>query len=206
MASTGSAASAEPIAPRKHKEKEDEALRHFEQSLLKGCRKGQAEVIHKLVDLKVSPLCTGSDGRTPLHEGAAGGSFDVCRLLLRLGADVNSRDLSLSAPLHLAAEAGSEKVVELLLDAQADVYLRDDLRRTPMDIAASHGDHAIGELIQEQAVRQKAQWMKEVRSSAAMSASIFIGVMLLAFILNRIFGDAVFGLLGGYRVEHEETL
>eukprot|EP00971_Amphidinium_carterae_P275955 5475622-Amphidinium_carterae.1 len=51
-----------------------------------------SEVIHKMMELKVSPNCSMEDGRTPLHEGAAAGSPGVCEVLLQLRADVNACD------------------------------------------------------------------------------------------------------------------
>ena len=64
-------------------------------------------------------------GRTPLHFAASLGHGEVTAVLLRAGANVNTRDgVQWWTPLQHAAAAGDVKVVHLLLHAKAVVNLK----------------------------------------------------------------------------------
>jgi ankyrin repeat protein len=58
--------------------------------------------------------------------------YDIARLLINYGVDVNSKDDDLRTPLHQAAEFGIPEVTKLLLNNGADVNVKDDLRGTPL--------------------------------------------------------------------------
>ncbi|KAJ6126631.1 hypothetical protein N7523_002243 [Penicillium sp. IBT 18751x] len=65
------------------------------------------------------------DGRTPLHFAAeTAGSFDVVKMLVNVGSDVNCLTESGMSPLHKAAYARLTDNVQALLDCGADVNLR----------------------------------------------------------------------------------
>jgi len=65
-----------------------------------------------------------SSGRTPLHAAAYRDNKEVVELLIKNGADVNTRDKTGDTPLHLAAGEGNKAVAELLITNGADVNAR----------------------------------------------------------------------------------
>lgn len=82
----------------------------------------------------LSPLFAPAIGRiakrnmwitTPLVEAAKYGDADLVMILLRNGADPNTREVGLgTTPLHYMAARGEEEVVKLLLDGRADPNAR----------------------------------------------------------------------------------
>ena len=60
--------------------------------------------------------CTDGNGHTPLSEAACGGHADVCALLLKHGADVNSQNLTKRTPLWRAAFQDKVECCKLLLE------------------------------------------------------------------------------------------
>ena len=58
---------------------------------------------------------------TPLHWAAFRGDFDIVRLLVLRGANLNAADTSHGTPLHLACENAHPEVVEFLLEKGAKV-------------------------------------------------------------------------------------
>eukprot|EP00966_Prymnesium_polylepis_P055652 1287293-Prymnesium_polylepis.1 len=60
---------------------------------------------------------------TPLSEAACGGQLEVCRLLLKHGADVNTQNEQGRSPLWRAAFMDRRDCVELLLEHGADPTL-----------------------------------------------------------------------------------
>ncbi len=62
---------------------------------------------------------------TPLHVALDMGHVDIARLLLKHGADMNSRDNSRNTPLHLASEYGHLETVRLLVERGANIDAED---------------------------------------------------------------------------------
>lgn len=63
-------------------------------------------------------------------------------LLLRLGANVNVRDVGDWTPLHIAVGEGEEKIAELLIQHGANVnaVTKEEEKYTPLSIAAKYGE------------------------------------------------------------------
>jgi len=81
-------------------------------------------------------------GWPPLHLAAAGGHQTALAVLVRHGADINSRNMASGgyAALHLAVRMGHVDAVEALLDYEADVHCTDSVGREPLAWAAERGD------------------------------------------------------------------
>ncbi|CAN5667763.1 hypothetical protein BH23GEM9_BH23GEM9_30460 [soil metagenome] len=79
-----------------------------------------------------------------IHLAALSGSVSEGRVLLRLGADPNTRGTDEATPLHLAAEAGREEFVQLLLgDERVDISARERGGVTPLHVAAERGHSGV---------------------------------------------------------------
>jgi ankyrin repeat protein len=88
-------------------------------------------------------------GRTSLHQAAAGGNAFEVQLLLNGGADVNAQDTNGWSPLHFAAQACSADCTDLLLHAGADVTLKDSFGNTALfrAVFASRGEGEVIKLL-----------------------------------------------------------
>ena len=64
--------------------------------------------------LTIHHLCLQS-GFTPLHIACHYGHWEVAKLLLEEGADVEAKTKTGYMPLHQAAQQGHEHIIELLL-------------------------------------------------------------------------------------------
>jgi ankyrin repeat protein len=113
--------------------------------------RGHAETIHALVAGGADPFMTTDNGTAPIHVAPWGGSpyfrdwtedekkslLDVTRLLLDLGADVNSTGEHGWTALHGAAYKGVDAVVQLLVDRGAKLDVFDEYGQTPLSIASA---------------------------------------------------------------------
>jgi ankyrin repeat protein len=93
---------------------------------------------------------------TSLHAASAKGHPEVASLLLRNGADPNSRDDKGRVPLHRVSQGGplvkvqlSLEVARPLINSGANVNATDHEGRTPLHGAASNGYRDIAELLLE---------------------------------------------------------
>ena len=73
-------------------------------------------VEHLIVTLSQDVNSRGGSRTTPLHAASVKGHLDVATMLLRNGADPNSRDHLGRAPLHRVSQGGQPAIVELSLE------------------------------------------------------------------------------------------
>src|ERR1700754_2752613 len=100
---------------------------------------GLREGIAALVEIGHEPDSKDSTigGRTPLSWAAEKGHEAVVRLLVKKGADLESKDSRYSqTPLSWAAEKGHEALVRLLVEKGADPESKDSGGGTPLSWAA----------------------------------------------------------------------
>lgn len=74
----------------------------------------------------------GLGNKTPLHIAAKEGLYEIGKLLINFGADINTLDAGLCTPLHWSANKGDEQFVRLLLEHQANPNARDLAWSTPL--------------------------------------------------------------------------
>ncbi|KAH7133162.1 ankyrin repeat-containing domain protein [Dactylonectria estremocensis] len=103
---------------------------------------GLGGYISKHVELQGTPEMDvrDGDGRTPLWYAASRGMTGTVKVLLQLGAAVNTEDTYNVTPLYQATENRHSEVVKLLLEAGADPQTpvgKD--RRTPLRSVFEHG-------------------------------------------------------------------
>jgi ankyrin repeat protein len=76
-------------------------------------------------------------GLSPLHLAVAAGHFEVTDLLISLGAQLDTPDLTGMTALHAAAVAEDDALCALLLAKGASPYSRNGAGQTPLDLAGS---------------------------------------------------------------------
>lgn len=79
-------------------------------------------------------------GVTALHAAVVNRHEDIVRLLVDVGAVVNTRDKNLMSPLLACARRGFTDMIKLLISLDADVHISDRLMRNAIYYAASSGN------------------------------------------------------------------
>jgi uncharacterized protein len=96
----------------------------------------QKECVAVLLECKADVNVKTSAGHTCLMEAAKDGSFEIAKILIAYGADVNAaRKDDGETALHMAAKYGRGDVVKLLLEKGADSKAADHRMNTPADLA-----------------------------------------------------------------------
>ena len=87
--------------------------------------------------------------QTPLYSAVSRGYFDISKLLLEYGANVDilNNVHETETPLCVAARRGYVDICKLLLDHGADVNIHDSYYCTPLWIAAARGNLNISKLL-----------------------------------------------------------
>jgi ankyrin repeat protein len=88
--------------------------------LVEAVKKHDIAAARSLLNQRVDPNSAQPDGATALHWAAYHDATDLADLLIRAGANVNTRNDLGATPLTLACVNGSEGMVEKLLTAGAD--------------------------------------------------------------------------------------
>ncbi|CDW53065.1 Ank 2 domain containing protein [Trichuris trichiura] len=103
-----------------------------EAKLFAAVNDGNSELVKSLIETKgVSPNSLDEHCTSALQLAAFRGHYDVCKVLLDCGADVNGTD-------H---PHGNSRVVRLLMDAGANIHKRTAKDRDALDMAAFTGQY-----------------------------------------------------------------
>jgi uncharacterized protein len=100
----------------------------------------------------VNTRSTNAMQNLPLHAGAAGRNFEVMKLLVDFGSNVNARQHGGWTALHAASQNGDASIAELLLVNGADPKARAENNQGPMDLALTRGQQAIVDLLEKHGV------------------------------------------------------
>jgi ankyrin repeat protein len=85
---------------------------------------------------------------TPLHLAVKNSNYDICKLLLEFGADVNACDQWGNRPLHIATQwIGRASICKLLLDYGAFINAQNNSDNTSLHYASYKGFDDLVELL-----------------------------------------------------------
>lgn len=88
----------------------------------------------------VNKACEDYPGRTPLILAARRGRYDVCKLFLKYGADVDAEDLIGGTAIEYASYDGHEEIVELFKSCAAKNVKLESCNNNELHEAARKGD------------------------------------------------------------------
>lgn len=102
--------------------------------LLEAAARGDLDEVRRLLGEGVCPDAANADGLTALHQCCIDNSPEMCRLLLRFGANVNARDTELWTPLHASATCCHADICKVLIEHDADLLALNADGNMPYDI------------------------------------------------------------------------
>ena len=103
---------------------------------------GLTDICRKLLE-KLSTDVKARNGWTPLFHAVARGHYDVAKLLLDRGANVNCVDAGNTSPLLKAISNKQFAIVGLLIERGANPLLKDNNGMTPLNLAREKGQSEI---------------------------------------------------------------
>ena len=111
--------------------------------------KGHSDIAHYLIAQGANIHAKDNNGETPLLEAARNGCFDICKLLINKGADVNCQNQKNNATaLHLAAYNGYAEICELLIaNGIEDIDTVHEGGNTPLLAALQQGKPDVAKLL-----------------------------------------------------------
>ena len=74
-----------------------------------------------------------------LHSAVAKENYELCKLLIEYGVNVNAAQMQNVTALHSAAHRGNLKLVRLLVENRAEINLKMDNGDTAISIAENDG-------------------------------------------------------------------
>lgn len=118
-------------------------LTEEEKELIRVISKGTVEEAGQLLGSKdVHVNCLDEHGMSPLMHAAYKGKADMCKLLLKHGADVNCNEHEHGyTALMFAGLSGKKDIVWMMLEAGADPDVVNSVGRTASQMAAFVGQH-----------------------------------------------------------------
>jgi len=110
--------------------------------LMEACKLGNLAAAEKALDEGADVNYKDKDNshNTPLDITSYRGNIELAMMLIRRGADVNSKNSWGLTALHIASMDGNIKLADLLIENGADVNIKDDFGKTPLNTALNKGD------------------------------------------------------------------
>lgn len=110
---------------------------------------GHLSIVKLLLEKDANPTIASNNQFkvAPIHSACAISHFDIVKLLIDHGADVNARQMQGVTPLHSATHNGQTKLAELLIDNGADINAKMDSGQTPLFMANEKNFQETAELI-----------------------------------------------------------
>nr|XP_006825038.1 PREDICTED: ankyrin-1-like [Saccoglossus kowalevskii] len=87
------------------------------------------------------------DGRTPLLLASEEGHYKVVKRLLKVGADISSKDENRRSALAIAAKEGHLDTIKVLLKNHAEIDSLDKNKNTPLHLSAGNGNVDVTKLL-----------------------------------------------------------
>ncbi|XP_055346257.1 ankyrin repeat and KH domain-containing protein 1-like isoform X2 [Paramacrobiotus metropolitanus] len=110
-------------------------------ALTLACFQGRTECVRVLVEKGANLEWRSKNGLNALMEAANGGFFEIGKILVENGAEVNCAPVpsTKDTPLTIAAEKGHAKFVQLLIDNDAAINVRNKKGCSPLWLACQNG-------------------------------------------------------------------
>ncbi|KAI1291709.1 Ankyrin repeat and MYND domain-containing protein 2 [Halotydeus destructor] len=136
------------------------SLDDSKEALFKGISdRNLAEVELALKNASVKINCQGVDGMSPLQTAAFKGDFEICKLLIDRGADVNyNKHVHGYTALMFAALGGHNRLVSLMLENGASTTAVNSVGRTASQMAAFVGQHQAVTIINNFVSREEIEY------------------------------------------------
>jgi len=98
---------------------------------------GHLSIVKLLLDKGANPNIAANNQFkvAPIHSACAISNFEIAKLLIKSGADVNAKQMQDFTPLHSAAHNGQTELAQLLIDNGVDINARTANGETPLFIA-----------------------------------------------------------------------
>jgi len=104
---------------------------------------GDSAVVESLLECKADPECRDANGRHAFHYATESGRLNVCKALMKHGANVLCQDNFRHTPLHCALMFGASsrhrETGAFLLNNGSDACALDMFQRSPLHAAACGG-------------------------------------------------------------------
>lgn len=106
----------------------------------------QTAIAKLLIENGADPnLCATNPTKVnALHSAVAKENYELCKLLIDNGANINSTQMQNVTALHSAAHRGNLKLVKLLVENGAEINLKMDNGDTAISIARRDGHNEVG--------------------------------------------------------------
>lgn len=129
-------------------------------------KEGDIRMVITLLRSMTDVECRDRGGNTALHFAVLNRSFEIARMVLDAGVNVDSQNFSLQTALHMAIVLGDHDIVQLLLENEADIKIRDDREQTALEVALSKCSEREGNLdIVSELLRRGASVTSKAESS-----------------------------------------
>ena len=129
-----------------------ESHRDGKSSLHLAARLGMTDVVESILDWGADLSDVDEQGKTalfwPIEASNPAAGYDILRLLVRKGLDVNKKDQNGRNILQEAAQRGNSMAVEALI-GRVDHSLKDAKGKTPLDYAHEGGHEDTERILRE---------------------------------------------------------
>jgi ankyrin repeat protein len=120
---------------------------NLDEELFEAVKKGDAEKLKEFLSKGIKTDLRDKEGFTPLHYAVINNRKDIAEILIKHGANVNTKNLLGETPLHYSARLCLAEIAELLVSSGANVNITNNYGMTPLHYSAHNNCIAVAKVL-----------------------------------------------------------
>lgn len=156
--------------------------------LFHACENGMLEISELLLNRGANPSIKSDDESFMFEKAVRGRRFDIVKLLLENGVDVNTKDEYMNTTAIYVCEANDVDALLNLIDLKADLTIENKWKENCLFVSCKNGNREVAEICFNLGVPYEKDLLKNSALGDYMNEHVDIDCSFVEFMMERVIG------------------